>query len=378
MLELQKYLLEHSPEKLKEELFITYKQSTKYPNLYLFKYDGIHSPMDNIICQQARGIILDAHDNWKVISLGFTKFFNHDEGKAAKLDWNTTKIYTKQDGSLICLYRYNNEWLVATTGHPDAGGNVGDFGFTFAELFWKVFQEKQYKLPEDIPIVQGVIRYTYMFELETPYNRIVVDHQENNLTFLGSRNLDSLQEVEPKTTADYYGWNCVKEWEFNSPEELKAYLPTIDPLKQEGFVLRDGLFQRVKMKNEAYIALHHCLAGLSKRSMAQVIIAGEAEECRAMFKNFGTLFEDMLSAFAQLKKEATEVFEELNKIEDQKEFAKEVKKHSFWGILFNMRSKKKDADFVLKSFTADGLVALLEPYMPKEESPKLEKVENNG
>lgn len=362
-LALQKYLLQYSPEKLKEEYFIKYKQSEKYPNLYLFSYDQIHSPMNELICQEARGIILDSHSNWEVVSMGFTKFFNFGESKASKLDWDSTKIYTKHDGSLICLYRYNNEWLVSTTGSPDASGKVHDFGFTFADLFWQVFKEKGWKLPEDIPIVGGSLKYTYMFELETPYNRIVVDHKQNNLAFLGARDLNTLKELEPEPVADYYGWEPSKYWSFSSVEAIKEFLTTLNPLEQEGFVLRDSLFNRVKMKSESYVALHHCVNGISKKRMVEVILKNESEECRNMFKLFGNLFEALLNAYGNLCLDCESEFNELNKIKDQKEFALVAKKSKLCGILFNMRTKKQSADYILKSLSSDTVLNLLDNYL---------------
>ena len=92
-----------------------------YPNLVLFKYDQVNSPMDNPVVQECRGIILDEADDWRVIARPFTKFYNYGEPNAASIDWTTARVQEKVDGSLCAFYHYKGDWHVATTGTPDAG-----------------------------------------------------------------------------------------------------------------------------------------------------------------------------------------------------------------------------------------------------------------
>jgi len=74
-----------------------------HENKILLKYKQLESPMAFEETQDCRGLILE-RDTWKVMSLAFRKFFNHEEGHAAKIDWNTAKILEKVDGTLIQLY----------------------------------------------------------------------------------------------------------------------------------------------------------------------------------------------------------------------------------------------------------------------------------
>src|SRR2546423_400145 len=78
-------------------------------------------------------------EHWNVVARGFDKFFNHGDHLAAPIDWSTAKVQAKEDGSLCVLYHYNSDWHVATSGSPDASGNVYDNPLTFADLFWRVF-----------------------------------------------------------------------------------------------------------------------------------------------------------------------------------------------------------------------------------------------
>jgi len=68
-----------------------------YENKILLKYDQLDSPMGCAEVQDARGLILEK-DTWKVMCMTFRKFFNAEEGHAARIDWPTAHILEKVDG----------------------------------------------------------------------------------------------------------------------------------------------------------------------------------------------------------------------------------------------------------------------------------------
>jgi hypothetical protein len=74
-------------------------KSREYDNKILLKYDQLSSPtlMGLPEMQDCRGLILEK-GTWKVMSLAFRKFFNAEEGNAAKIDWNTANVLEKLDG----------------------------------------------------------------------------------------------------------------------------------------------------------------------------------------------------------------------------------------------------------------------------------------
>lgn len=69
----------------------------------MFKYNQLSSDFSNPIVREARGIIF-REDNWKCVRRAFDKFFNYGEPNAAEIDWNTAKVQTKIDGSLISAW----------------------------------------------------------------------------------------------------------------------------------------------------------------------------------------------------------------------------------------------------------------------------------
>ena len=170
MLELQKFLIQHDIEKLKEWYGVYAKQHPKFPNLYQFTYDQIESSSFrfNPIVRESRGIILDRDDNWKVIARPFDRFFNYGEypDGEEQFDWSSVVAQEKVDGSLMILYNYAGAWHVATKGSPDAGGNVGQESFTFADLFWKTFNNQF--VPSFFDRI-STSTYTYIFELTSKY-----------------------------------------------------------------------------------------------------------------------------------------------------------------------------------------------------------------
>lgn len=66
----------------------------------LFKYNQIESDFRQKIVRESRGIILDEHNDYKVVCKAFDKFFNYGEELAAEINWDTAKIQEKLDGCL--------------------------------------------------------------------------------------------------------------------------------------------------------------------------------------------------------------------------------------------------------------------------------------
>jgi hypothetical protein len=260
----------------------TFKLKTNVcENKILLKYNQLESPMAFEETQDCRGLILE-RDTWKVMSLAFRKFFNHEEGHAAKIDWNTAKILEKVDGSLIQLYWdwHKNQWLVGTTGTPEADGEVNNkFGTTFAKLFWTTLKNMVPNFHEAV-LTKG---FTYAFELTTPYNIVVKPHETSSLTLLGVRNLETLEELSYDDLHEII-WALrvpvVKQFDINAMD-IGAIRRTFENMPDpffEGYVIVDDNFNRVKMKTPSYVALHHLKSKSSQYEIMQVIKTNEIEE----------------------------------------------------------------------------------------------------
>jgi len=282
--EIQHYLRSGKTlQSLEQNFAIKHNRHQKFPNLVLLKYNQIESDFSIPMVRECRGVILDEDNNWKVISRGFDKFFNASEQLAAEIDWFTARVQEKLDGSLCCLFHYKNEWLVATSGMADASGQVNGFNFTFAELFWKVFKEKGYSTENCSPY------WTYLFELMTPYNRVVVQHSNSSLKLITCKGKEgdewNFSEDFP-FFSNLNGFEIVKSFPLTNLQEIINSFENINPLEQEGYVVVDGNFNRIKVKHPGYIALHHAKDSFGPKEFVRIIRMGETEEFRIFLKEF--------------------------------------------------------------------------------------------
>jgi len=333
MMELQNYLRQYGLDSLCSSYHIKLTRHQKYPHLICLKYSQIESPMGEKIVQQCRGIILDSAQDWQIVSYPYNKFFNYGEHHASTIDWSSAKVYEKLDGSLMVLYFYDGEWRVQSSGTPDAGGEVNGFGFTFAELFWKVWNELGYHLPQ-------ATEYCFIFELMTPYNRIVVQPKNNQIVLHGVRNIDTLIESEPDFWANKYGWELVKSYPLTNWTEVIKAAEMLDPMDSEGYIICDQNFNRVKVKSPQYVAISHLREGFSTRRMLEIILTNEGEEFLAYFPEWTGLYQKIKDKYQSLIQEVEEAYQQYQHIKIQKDFALAIKHLPYAGILFSLRSGK--------------------------------------
>lgn len=323
-----------------------------YSNLVLFKYD-IGVSWVNDFLKPLRGIILDTN-NWSIVSYPFNKFFNAEEFYADKIDWNSAQVYEKLDGSLITMYRYNNEWHFATSGTPDADCPVMNFPFTFRELVKKIWEEKGYFLPPNEDCC-------YMFELMTKYNKVVVQHSENRLALIGIRNLNTLKEVNIDEFKNHVNWELVNKYDISNLEGCFDAARKLDPARQEGFIVVDSDWNRVKIKSPAYVALHHIKERGSFASFVEILQKSESEEFLAYFPEFKNDFELTKQKYEALAIEIDAVWNNIKHIQVRKDFALIAVKTRLPSCLFALLDKRvKSSKEYLGQMDSKGLTKLLQ------------------
>jgi hypothetical protein len=335
---------------------ITSKRHVEHPNLVLLKYNQIASPLADPLVRECRGIVLDEANGWNVVSRSFDKFFNHGEGPADPIDWSSARVQEKKDGSLCTLYEYAGRWHVATTGTPDARGDVNWSGLTFADYFWDTF--RAYGL-DAVP--SDATGYCYFFELTGPMNRIVVVHKKPGLTLLGARRVDTWEEVHPSYLADIFdGVPVVHEFDLGDFDEIVASFGAMSPLSQEGYVVVDSAFRRVKVKHPGYVALHHAKDGLSRKAFVEIARTQETPEVIAAFPELKPQLDDARARLDALVADVEASYETLRAIKDQKSFAMEAVKTRCSSALFLLRAGKTPSvrDY-FAGMQVDRLVELL-------------------
>ena len=373
MLKIQKYIIENGFEKAVNDFQLKVRE---YDNKVLLKYDQLSAPtlMANIEVQECRGLILEK-DTWNVMSLAFTKFFNADESNAHKVDWNTAHVLEKLDGTLIQVYWdwVSNEWLAGTTGTAEGEGEVNNkMGTTFNSLFWDTVT-KQYALN---PCLLDK-NHVYVFELTTPYNIVVKPHGKSSATLLTVRNRVTLKELSWKDlymVSESLRVPLVKKFDLNA-NNVGVLLRTFEgmPWSEEGYVVVDANFNRIKIKNPAYVAVHHLKGKTAEHNIITIVKSNEIEE-------FASTFPERKDELLRLKENYDKLTEKLNNVwfelstRKPKNITREEKKRYAMDV-FEVCGK-----YDLKQFTGlyfglvDGKVSSVEEFIVNYDDKLLYKM----
>jgi len=195
-IELRDFVLSHDNW---EELLTTepyYLKISRDRGYIMFKYNQLFSDFNIPLVREARGIIFREHD-WKCVCDPFRKFGNWGESYCPEINWETASVQQKVDGSLIKFW-CDDGWHISTNGSIDAFkaelNNVKyqNFGQLVIDAIRRVF-------PNYHDFFNMLNPYcTYMFELVSPYNRVVIPYERAKLYFLGVRNLDTGVEYMPE------------------------------------------------------------------------------------------------------------------------------------------------------------------------------------
>ena len=259
-------------------------------NLIMLKYSQIDSDFNLQLVRECRGLILD-EDTLEIVSFPFTKFGNYGESYCPEIDWKTARTGEKVDGSLCKVVVWKDgslvKSLISTNGTIDAfkapvaeqiGCPYKSFGNIISECLAK----------SGVSHADFEEGFTYMFELCSPWTRVVVPHKENKLYFLGKRNNKTFEETyftdDPVMTKFF---DTPKVYPLKSIDECLAATKDM-PWNEEGYVVCDGKFNRVKVKSPAYCAIHHMKGNgkLSYERGIDIIRSNEISEVVTYFPEF--------------------------------------------------------------------------------------------
>jgi hypothetical protein len=301
MLLVQKYLETHSFGDLACEHGV-YASFSKAGYKFSLNYDQIEAKEADPLAQECRGLILSSVDgnpySWnptpegklsrddivpgatKILAYPMKRFFNHGQGSAAQINWSDPNlaILEKLDGTLCIVYfdPFINQWCVATRSVSEADLLMDNGIYTFRTLFEKALKETTgYEF--DIFTRYLEKDYTFCFELTTPYNRIVVDYKNCGVTLLAVRGITTLQELSMTHPVVDLLPTClplVKSYTYTSVDELVNWVSSLNPMEHEGVVVRDSNFNRIKVKNAAYVAYNKLndRLGSSERNLMEFIL----------------------------------------------------------------------------------------------------------
>ncbi len=271
----------------------------------------------------------------KVIRHSFSKWFNATEPHAAKLE-GRIKAEEKCDGSLISLVFYNNEWLVSTNGMIDAAEASLSFNpeKNYKTLFFEAFE----KTEADLDLLDRT--YCYTFELMSPENRIVVSYPETKIKLIGVRDMWSLQELNPDSLT-YQPFDRPKTYNIDTIDQALKIAKTLG-VNEEGFVLVDEYFNRVKVKGAEYLAMHKIRSNdFSLKGFLVTVLNNTQDDLLAYFPEYKPYIEEVEN---KMKKYIDMVNDAISKAPwdaDKKTFALAVKDLSASSILFKLYNNKE-------------------------------------
>lgn len=331
MLNLLKYIKENPnwENELQEKPYcISIKRKDNY---IIFNYNQIDSDLSNQIVKECRGIILE-DKTYRVICFPFTKFFNIQEGNAAIINWDTARVQSKIDGSIIKLW-FDKEWRVSTNGVIDARNTdlytiIDERYQTYYDLFMEAVSKNELnfnKLNKN---------YTYIFELISPFNRIVIPYKEIDIFHTGTRDNLTYQELNVDI-----GIQKPKEYDLNSPEDVIAMAENL-PFDDEGYVVVDNNWNRVKVKSPAYVAVHHLKNNgiVSKSRIVTLIRNNEKDEFLSYFPEYKEYFDDLDEKIITFIKDmdwCIETAKEDKSLDNRKRFAEFAKTTRCPALMFN-------------------------------------------
>jgi RNA ligase len=252
-----------------------------YGHKVILKYTSYDSPKGDPVTEECRGLVL-AKDGWRVLSYPFRKFYNHGEAFAQDIDWATATAEEKLDGSMIQVYYdwHDGRWYAGTTGTANGEADTEDPDRDFNALFWSVLTDFQRST-----LVPGL---TYVFELCTPWNKVVVRHNESFVRLLMIRELKTLRELPTATVDDIAGHMMVARPKKYGRADLSDFVRRASelPFDDEGFIVVDAHMRRLKIKSAAYVRAHRLNdngSSGSPKNMVEIIMLGEADELIVYF-----------------------------------------------------------------------------------------------
>jgi RNA ligase len=227
---------------------------------------------------ECRGIMYEVSGaESTLVSRPMEKFFNLNENPLSmELDLDTIEeVFEKADGSLISTYLHNNTLKLKSKGSLSSDQAV-------AAMEW-LNHPCRAELQQTIEFA-ALNGFTCNLEWCSPDNRIVIGYEESQLKLLNVRHNSSGEY-------DQYNYQMICDM-FHIGVETKpldVYVPKIkdgtvrDEVGVEGYVMVLTNGQRIKVKNDWYISLHHTKDSVnSPKRLFHAVLEDGSDDLRSM------------------------------------------------------------------------------------------------
>ena len=315
----------------------------------IFKYNQLCSDFNLPEVQEARGIIF-RESNWKCVCHPFNKFGNYGESYCPEIDWSTASVQEKVDGSLMKVW-YDENWHISTNGTIDAfkaslecaNKHLTSYGDLFLYCLTAM------KIDKFNFFAELDRNFCYMFEMVSPYNRVVIEYTEPRLYYLGLRSVVSGKEHSPDEL-NYFGneFPVPKRYPLHTLKEVQEAANAL-PWNEEGYVVCDAKFNRVKIKSPEYVLAHHgrTNGNISTSRLLEIILNNEVDEFLIYADEYKDKINNLIAAMeifkAQVKLEIVNISPDL--YASRKEYAGVVKRYPSYMQYFLFKHENVDEEF---------------------------------
>ena len=315
----------------------TVKNDEIHTNYYMFVYNLFDSDFTNPIVKECRGIVLEIV-NGKVVGVvnyAMDKFFNYGDSNCDKIDWSTAKVQEKLDGQLIRVSRYKGELIWCTNG---AFGLNTPLDYTDDKI-------KNYKELVENSLINDWVNnipegWTVFLELTSPYNRIICSYDKIKMWLLGARD-NNLKEVKRETVKELF--NCPLDipqvYDLHDIDSTLKMLETFNGKEQEGVVVCDDNFNRIKIKSDDYLRIKYFLGenGITNDKIFESVLKDETDDLLEFDSNLedkiNSVKEELVLFKKLINEYHTKAINLLNSCENRKEYALKVlqtKQNNLW------------------------------------------------
>ena len=324
--------------------------------LVMLKYSQVESDFNYKLVRECRGIILN-EDTLEPVSYPFNKFGNKFEGSEEgnwvdDIRWEDHPyVLEKCDGSLMKVVKVDGKLLVSTNGtilasKAPLNDIIGCNLKTFDDLFWWALEKQFGKFSYDDMCKLLDEGFTYMFELCTNYNRVVVPHPDPKVYFIGVRDNKTFEETYIKDHPLSKVFPTPKAYTFNTFDDCIKAAKEL-PWDDEGYVVTSRDFKRNKVKSLTYLAAHHLSNNhtMSYARAVELVRANEVDEVCSYFEEFRPALEECKARFWDLVNSTEDMWQEYLKVDSslptRKDKALWIAQHfKLPGVAFCMLDKK--------------------------------------
>lgn len=340
---------------LAEELGIKIKEYPEAaPARMVLNYCQIESPKSHPYVMQSRGVVLT--EDFDVLALPFDRFFNFGEveNHENRIDWSKAECIEKVDGSLIKIYWDGLKWCIATRGTAFAESDVNGFPLTFKDLVLRALGCEDDKAFQLKCMFNLTFNKTYLFEVTARENRVVTRYEGYTLWWLGTRCNSTGRFENHDDCVVKLGAKLPRKFKFDTTENCMKTAQSLPDL-QEGYVIYQDGVPVCKIKSPAYVAVHHIKGeGLSPKRIAELVLTNEQDEYLKYFPEDAQYIDPYVDVLNELNLKILYTAKQTKLIEDQKEFALQVKDLPYSAVMFQWK-KNKCCGFPLDFFTSQPL-----------------------